>query len=116
MSKLTYERAKQLYTPYDKDQMYHLCALRDVEIDRLRAENAKLRSMRDTWQENDAELRELANSMVDCFQVGARTGEGIDRQWCRELFDSYSAKLGELDIAFKPSQDAENSLARTKSE
>ena len=43
MSELTYERAKQLYTPYDECQMRHLCALRDVEIDRLRVENAKLR-------------------------------------------------------------------------
>lgn len=45
MSELTYERAKQLYTPYDEGQMRHLCALRDVEIDRLRVENAKLREL-----------------------------------------------------------------------
>ena len=43
MNKLTYERAKLLYTPYDVDQLRHLCALRDVEIDRLRADSAKLR-------------------------------------------------------------------------
>ena len=47
MSELTYERAKQLYTPYDEGQMRHLCALRDVEIDRLRDENAKLREQLD---------------------------------------------------------------------
>jgi hypothetical protein len=31
--------------PYDEGQMRHLCAMRDVEIDRLRAESAKLREM-----------------------------------------------------------------------
>lgn len=45
MSTLTYERAKQLYAPYDADQMRHLCALRDIEIERLRDENAKLREL-----------------------------------------------------------------------
>ena len=45
VSELTYERAKQLYTPYDEDQMRHLCALRDVEIDRLLVENAKLHEL-----------------------------------------------------------------------
>lgn len=46
-------------------------------------------------RENDR-LRETAQDMLKCFEIGANSGEGIDRQWCRELFDSYSVKLREL--------------------
>lgn len=62
MSELTYERAKQLYTPYDEGQMRHLCALRDVEIDRLRVENSK--------------LRELVLCLLTC---SSDTGDACDR-------------------------------------
>lgn len=34
-------------------------------VDILKAENAKLRTMRDTWAENDAKLRELVRGMWD---------------------------------------------------
>lgn len=35
------------------------------EIRELKAENAELRTMRDTWQENDAKLRELVRDMYE---------------------------------------------------
>ena len=88
MSKLTHERAKQLYTPYDEGQMRHLCALRDVEIGRLRDENAKLRELvRDMWEGyNDPRCEDcpLKNnpSCVDC-PICAREAAVIDRM--REL-------------------------------
>jgi len=36
------------------------------EVRELRDENAKLRAMRDTWQENDARLRELVRHLREC--------------------------------------------------
>lgn len=39
-----------------------LCA----EVERLRQDNAKLRSARDVWQENDAKLRELVSVLAHC--------------------------------------------------
>lgn len=35
-------------------------------IDALNVENAKLRSARDMWQENDAKLRELVRHLYEC--------------------------------------------------
>lgn len=36
-------------------------------IEQIESENDKLRSMRDTWQENDAKLRELVRHMYTCM-------------------------------------------------
>ncbi len=36
-------------------------------IEQLESENVKLRSMRDTWQENDAKLRELVRDMWEGY-------------------------------------------------
>lgn len=69
MSKLTYESAKALYWPYDVQQMQHLCALRDLKIEELRDENAK--------------LRELALMMFGC----AKASECDE---CKELNDGYA--------------------------
>lgn len=41
-------------------------------------------------------LRSLAEGVLDAVRLGAVTGEGIDRAWCRELYDRYSAELAEL--------------------
>ncbi len=66
MSELTYERAKKLYTLYDEGQMRHLCALRDVEIGRLRDENTKLREL----------MVRMAEALgIDC--------EWADPNWCK---------------------------------
>lgn len=40
------------------------------DISELLAENAKLRSMRDTWQENDAKLRELVRISIEHCNSG----------------------------------------------
>lgn len=45
----------------------------------------------------NAKLRELVNDMRACFRIGAER-DGISKQWCYELFDSYTGKLRELGI------------------
>lgn len=40
-------------------------------------------------------LRALADEMVEMFRIGAFTGEGIDRSWCRELHDKYARRIRE---------------------
>lgn len=37
----------------------------------------------------------LADEMVEMFRIGASTGEGIDRSWCRELHDKYARLIRE---------------------
>ena len=41
------------------------------------------------------ELLKLADEMLDAFRVGARSGEGIDAKWCRELHDDYDRRIRE---------------------
>lgn len=40
-------------------------------------------------------LLALAEEMVEMFRIGASTGEGIDRSWCRELHDKYARRIRE---------------------
>lgn len=41
------------------------------------------------------ELMKIADEMVEMFRIGAFTGEGIDRAWCRELHDKYARRIRE---------------------
>ena len=51
-------------------------------IDHLDAKNAK--------------LRDLCEWLLNPYRLGAVTGEGVDRQWCRETYDGGSYRLREL--------------------
>lgn len=52
------------------------------EYSKLKAENAK--------------LRDLCEWLLNPYRLGAVTGEGVDRQWCRETYDGGSYRLREL--------------------
>lgn len=54
------------------------------EIDRLRDESA--------------ELRELCEWLLEPYRLGAVTGEGVDKRWCRETYDGGSYRLRELGV------------------
>lgn len=47
--------------------------------------------------ENDR-LRELCEWLLTPYRLGAVTGEGVDKQWCRETYDGGSYRLRELGI------------------
>lgn len=71
MSSMTYEQAYALYHPYELGQMKHLCSKQAVKIDKLRDENAALRTqLADVTEsmgrveERCAELRKLAKKLV----------------------------------------------------
>jgi hypothetical protein len=53
-----------------------------------------------TEQHENAKLLGLVTDMCACFQIGAER-DGISKQWCYELFDSYTRKLRELGIEVK---------------
>ena len=40
-------------------------------------------------------LLALAEEMVEMPRIGAFTGEGIDKSWCRELYDKYARRIRE---------------------
>ena len=43
--RMAYKRAKAVYWPYDIEDLRHFCALRDLRIEELKADNAKLREL-----------------------------------------------------------------------
>lgn len=103
-----------------------LCARIDelcAENERLRQQNAKLdellpenerwfsfdvvRSLndeRDQLADENDKLLLLVNDMCACFRIGAER-EGISKQWCYELFDTYTRKLQELGIEAHVKED-----------
>ena len=53
-----------------------------IEVEQMKVENAK--------------LRELCEWLLTPYRLGAVTGEGVDKQWCRETYDGGSYRLREL--------------------
>lgn len=49
-------------------------------------------------QAENAKLRELCEWLLNPYRLGAVTGEGVDRQWCRETYDGGTFRLRELGI------------------
>lgn len=58
------------------------CTWRDIELERLETENAK--------------LRDLCEWLLNPYRLGAVTGEGVDKRWCRETYNGGSFRLNEL--------------------
>lgn len=54
------------------------------ECDQLKAENEKLKA--------------LCEWLLNPYRLGAVTGEGVDKQWCRETYDGGTYRLHELGI------------------
>lgn len=50
-----------------------------------------------TEQHENTKLLGLVTDMCACFRIGAER-DGINKQWCYELFDSYMRKLHEMGI------------------
>lgn len=72
---------------YGADSRRTLCDMvadREQTIDGLHADNAK--------------LRELCEWLLNPYRLGAVTGEGVDKQWCRETYDEGSYRLRELGM------------------
>ena len=57
-------------------------AMREYELDNLKAKNKK--------------LRDLCEWLLNPYRLGAVTGEGVERQWCRETYDGGSYRLRDL--------------------
>ena len=55
-----------------------------IEVEQMKVESAK--------------LRELCEWLLTPYRLGAVTGEGVDRQWCRETYDGGSYRLRELGV------------------
>lgn len=46
----------------------------------------------------NAKLREEMKDVLSLLRLGARSGEGISREWCRERLDYYSDRMRDLGI------------------
>ena len=66
------------------DKLIDACEEWIATSNRLDAENAKLRA--------------LCEWLLNPYRLGAVTGEGVDRQWCRETYDGGTYRLRELGI------------------
>ena len=47
-------------------------------------------------QAENAKLKALCEWLLEPYRLGAITGEGVDKQWCRETYDGGSYRLHEL--------------------
>lgn len=68
------------------------CGIDETEVLRFRASDVEF--VPKPTCDRDA-LLALAEEMVEMFRIGAFTGEGIDRSWCRELYDKYARRIRE---------------------
>ena len=66
----------------------------DVSPTRHRHVGGKKTSQTPSQCDRDA-LLAMAEEMVEMFRIGAFTGEGIDKSWCRELYDKYARRIRE---------------------
>lgn len=48
------------------------------------------------YEQND-KLIEIAHDMLDLLLLGCVSGEGIDKAWCRDRYNHYVKRLGEID-------------------
>lgn len=55
-----------------------------THVERLETENAKLKA--------------LCEWLLEPYRLGAITGEGVDKRWCRETYDGGSYRLRELGV------------------
>lgn len=78
----------------------HIVECRDVQhidMDKLKPLEGFTRDeiYRKSMLERDgliAGLEGLVNGLLNALLLGARSGEGISRAWCRELYDGYSER------------------------
>ena len=68
-------------------------AVLDAEHDESRAWDR----VRKAEAEN-AKLKALCEWLLEPYRLGAITGEGVDKQWCRETYDGGSYRLRELGV------------------
>lgn len=57
--------------------------------------------LRDDLQQTNAEnakLRSLCEMLLETYRLGAVTGEGADKFWCREMYDRGMRMLRELGV------------------
>ena len=82
---------------YAVSQAYRWRAERDAARQELEKIKSKQPSMIGNKERREVarRLRELAEEMVEMFRIGAFTGEGIDKSWCRELYDKYARRIRE---------------------
>lgn len=66
--RMAYKRAKAVYWPYDIEDLRHFCALRDLRIEELKADNAKLREL---VRDMHAVISDR-NSWWDCMRKDTR--------------------------------------------
>ena len=84
---LEFERSENGWAREFLNRMGQKCGTKDCPslvayVTKLEAENAK--------------LRELCEWLLTPYRLGAVTGEGVDKQWCRETYDGGSYRLREL--------------------
>lgn len=68
------------------------------KVEELESENASLRGAVEGFAEQNAKLRKELKDVLSLLRLGARSGEGISREWCRERLDYYSDRMRDLGI------------------
>lgn len=89
--RMVYERAKAGYWPYDIEDLRHFCALRDLRIEELEADNAKLRELvRDMWRFTGAACKKYPR----LFDPAAAGGQMVQLN----MIDSFEQRMRELRV------------------
>ena len=78
----------------DMDWLVPWAVFNDAEQHASEAVVRRLADLIEPSCDRDA-LLALTEEMVEMFRIGAFTGEGIDKSWCRELYDKYARRIRE---------------------
>ena len=79
-----------------KGDLLHV--LTDQELAEQQRREREMQASIKALDDENAKLRELCEWLLNPYRLGAVTGEGVDKRWCRETYDGGFYRLRELGV------------------
>lgn len=72
--------------------------LTDSEVYEQQKREREMQASIKALDDENKKLRDLCEWLLEPYRLGAVTGEGVDKRWCRETYDGGSYRLRELGV------------------